>query len=137
MRFSGNLLCLAMLAIFLGSIPAMGQVNADDLVRQHFEAAKQAETSGDLDKAVAEYQAVLKARPDLAEVRTNLGLVLYRQGKNEGAINAFEKALQTKPELLGATLFLGMAYVRTNQYEKALDPLNKAIALSPKETKAY
>jgi len=129
--------CAAILLFLSYQSYAKGQGDSDLLARQHFEAARQAEKSGDLDKAAAEYAAILATNPDVAEVRTNLGLIYYRQGKNDAAVKAFEQALQSKPDLLGATLFLGMAYVRVSQYKLAIEPLKKVISLNPRELKAY
>src|SRR5256885_9852022 len=117
----------AAILLFISYPDARGQGYSENVARQHFEAAKQAEKSGDLDKAIAEYQAVLALNPAVAEVRTHLGLIYYRQGKNDAAAKAFDQALQTNPELLSATLFLGMAYVRISQYDRAIEPLKKAI----------
>lgn len=136
MNISRRVFCLALLVACVYPIPAKGQADPDDPLREHFELAQHADTSGDLEKAALEYQAVLKARPELAEVRTNLGLVYYRQGKNEEAISAFREALRLKPELLAATLFLGMA-MSFNSTDRSLGALPNgpgtfAISLSPK-----
>ncbi len=106
-------------------------------VQEYFQAAKQAERAGDYEKAADAYRSILKMRPDLAEVRQNLGLVYYVQTKDKEAIAAFQEALKGKPDLLGANLFLGMAYARTNQYEKAIPPLKKTLSLSPRERSAF
>ena len=131
-----RLLGLALLTAFLFPASVGAQGAGDDQVREHFQAAKQAEKTGDYRTAAAEYQTVLKLRPELAEVHTNLGLVYYLQGKNDEAIKTLERALELRPDILGANLFLGMAYLRTNQYEKSLEPLKKTISLNPKETRA-
>ena len=126
-----RLLELALLTAFLFPVSLGAQAADDEQVREHFQAAQRAEKTGDYATAAAEYQTVLKLRPELAEVHTNLGLVYYLQGKNDEAIKALQRALELRPDILGANLFLGTAYVRTNQYEKSLDPLN------PKEARAY
>ena len=113
------------------------QVEWSPQVQQYFQTAKQAEKAGDYEKAADAYRSILKMKPDLAEVRQNLGLVYYVQTKDREAIAAFQEALKGKPDLLGANLFLGMAYARTNQYEKAIAPLKKTLSLSPRERSAY
>ena len=84
----GKVFCGAILLFLSYQSHAKGQGASDDVARRHFEAARQAEKSGDLDKAAAEYEAVLATNPDVAEVRTNLGLIYYRQGKNDAAVKA-------------------------------------------------
>jgi tetratricopeptide (TPR) repeat protein len=126
--------CLAWLCV---SHVVWAQTTLESKIEGHFLAAKEAEKKGDYETAVGEYRAVLKLDPDLAEVRSNLGLILYVQRKDKEAITAFEQALKRKPDLLAPNLFLGMAFVRTNQYEKAIEPLKTTISLNPAETRAY
>src|SRR5467141_1068209 len=106
-------LLLMLLQIFT-SAPARAQTASDAEVQQHFQTAEEASKAGDYAKAVAEYQTVLKLRPDLVAAQGNLGLVFYVQGKNDEAVNTLKRARKLQPDLLGANLFLGMAYVRTN-----------------------
>ena len=113
------------------------QSDSEEQVRVHFLAARQAEKSGDLAKAVSEYQAVLKLRPDEPVIYNNLGLVYHLQFNYREAIAAFQQALKLNPELLGANLFLGIDYYRTNQSEKALAPLKKAIVANPNDVQAH
>ena len=128
---------LVLLLGLLLAASSRAQDTADQEIERHFQAAKTAERTHDYQKAITEYQAVIRQRPDLAEVHTNLGLVYYLQGMNDDAIAAFQRAVELRPSILGANLFLGMAYVRTNQYQKALEPLRKAINLNPREMRAY
>lgn len=128
---------IAILVCGMSAATLEAQATTENLVQQHFQAAKEAEKAEDYEKAVAEYQALLKLIPEVAEVQNNLGLVYYLQGKNEEAIKAFQQALNRKPDMLGANLFLGMAHVRSNQYGQSVEPLKKAISLNPGEIRAY
>ncbi len=125
--------------LFLIVAPARlpAQTDLDAKIQQHFQAAREAEKKQEYDKAVVEYQAVLKLDPDLAEVSSNLGLVYYLQRKDADAVKAFQAALKRKPDLFSANLFLGMVHVRSNQYEKSIEPLKKAISLNSNEMRAY
>jgi tetratricopeptide (TPR) repeat protein len=55
--------------------------------------------SGDLKKAMAEYEYALLAKPDFAEALLNLGNALKVTGKDEAARNHWVRALEIKPEL--------------------------------------
>jgi superkiller protein 3 len=65
---------------------------------------------GKIDDAIKEFQIVLKARPNDAEMHCNLGILLESQGKTDEAIEHYRQALQIKPdnkkagELLDAAL---------------------------------
>jgi tetratricopeptide (TPR) repeat protein len=113
------------------------QADPEAQVQEYFQAARQAEKSGDYESAASNYRAVIKLLPDVAEVYHNLGLVYYLQKKDLDAIETFHAALKLKPDLPGSSLFLGMAYLRSSQYEKAIDPLKRAIAQNPNESRAY
>jgi tetratricopeptide (TPR) repeat protein len=134
------LLCTALFAAVSLRSQSPSQTGPAELspqLQQYFRVAKEAEKAGDYGGAADAYLSILKTRPDLAEVRQNLGLVYYIQSKDQEAINTFQEALRRKPDLLGANLFLGMAYARTNQYEKAVAPLKKALSLNPSERNTY
>ncbi|MSO23431.1 MAG: tetratricopeptide repeat protein [Acidobacteria bacterium] len=134
----GSRLTVLLFAVFLGTSKiSSGQTTLETGIQQHFSAAREAEKRGDLETAEKEYRAVLKLSPDLAEVNSNLGLVYYRQRKDDEAIKVFQEALKRKPTLFLANLFLGMTYTRINQYDKSIEPLNKAISLNPGEVRAY
>src|SRR5205823_3011622 len=99
-------LTLALLLISQGF--ALSMATPSDLesqVRAHFQAAREAEKAGDLEKAVSEYKAVLKLQPDEPVIYNNLGLVYHLQAKYRAAIEVFRQALKRDPGLLGANLF--------------------------------
>ncbi|MDQ2842557.1 MAG: tetratricopeptide repeat protein [Acidobacteriota bacterium] len=96
-------------------------------LRKHFDAARQAQTTGDLDTAIREYQAVIRLQPGIAEVYANLGLVYQMSARVEESAQALQKALALKPELRGVNLFLGIDYVKLYQPERAIPYLKKAV----------
>ena len=138
----GFLLCLSL--SLLSSVNMQGQTSQrktpadpEARVQEYFQAARQAEKSGDFESAASNYRAVIRLAPDVAEVYHNLGLVYYLQKKDLDAIETFQTALKLKPDLPGSSLFLGMAYLRSSQYEKAIEPLKRAITQNPNESRAY
>ena len=99
----------------------------DAEVRQHFNTARQAQTTGDLNTAIREYRAVVRLQPDLAEVYANLGLVYQMSARFDESAQALQKAIALKPELRGVNLFLGIDYVKLNYPARALPYLRKAV----------
>jgi tetratricopeptide (TPR) repeat protein len=98
----------------------------------HFLAAKRAESAGNFDNAIDEYQQILKEYPKLVPaVYQNLGLVYYLAHKFDAAIDTFNKGLQLDPTMVGAQLFLGDAYLETEQPEKAIPHLQYAHKAKP------
>src|SRR5437660_11572122 len=84
LKMRARLLGLALLTAFLFPASLGAQGAGDDQVREHFQAAKGGEQTGEYEPAAAEYQTVLKLRPEVAEVHTDLGLGHYRQGEKAG-----------------------------------------------------
>ena len=103
----------------------------DEQVSLWFQAAREAHAGGDLPRAAAQYEKVLRARPEIAEVHSNLGVVYYLQGRYSDASAQFEDALKRKPDLLVSLLFSGMSHVRMRQYEKAIPRLEQALSQQP------
>lgn len=103
----------------------------ESIVRQHFEAAHQAQESGALDTAVREYKQVLLLQPDIAEVYVNLGLVYYAQNKFADSAEALTRADTLKPGLRGVSLYLGIDDVKLNLPSKAIGRLQEAVRLEP------
>jgi Flp pilus assembly protein TadD len=54
-------------------------------------------SAGRLDDAAARYRELAGLKPNDADIRNNLGILLARTGDLRGAIAAFEAALQCDP----------------------------------------
>ena len=104
---------------------------SDEQVTLWFQAARLAHADGDLRRAAAQYEKVLGARPEIAEVYNNLGVVYYLQGRYPDASVQFERALKRKSGLLVSLLFSGMSHARMRRYEKAIPRLEQALAQQP------
>ena len=121
--------------ILLTAAPAWCQggpaTASDEEVGLWFQAARDAHAGGDLPQAAAQYQKVLRARPEIAEVYSNLGVVYYLQGRYPDASAQFEDALERKPDLFVSLLFSGMSHARMRQYEKAIPRLEQALSEQP------
>lgn len=117
--------------------PAAVPADIDSDISHHFFAARQAQSSGNFDLAVEEYQAVIRLAPDLAEARVNLGLVYHLQAKYEASAREFEKALALKVGLRGVNLFLGIDYVKLGQASRGVPCLKSAVAQEPANQQAW
>ena len=98
--------------------------------------AQENQTRGDYPSAAAGYEQMLKLRPDLAEVRANLGLMQHLMGSYGEAVQTFEVALQQRPELFVPNLFLGLDLLRLQQARRALPYLERAQRLNPRDEQA-
>src|SRR5207302_3120828 len=74
-----------------------------------------------------------RLRPDLAEIRANLGLMQHLMGNYGEAVRTFEVALQRQPELFVPNLFLGLDLLRLHQARRALPYLERAQRSNPRD----
>ncbi len=101
-----------------------------------FKQARLAEQRRDFAEAAKLYDKILQLDPNLAEVWTNKGLILYELSKHSEALAAFAKAAALKPQLLVPHLFVGIEYLKLGQPEKAVGPLRSVLALEPHHAQA-
>ena len=103
----------------------------------HMDRGREYAEQGELDKAVAEFQAAIELEPDNASAHRNLGTVYFRQGKWEEAAAAYEKAIQLKPDFGGAYGDLAGAYAELGRLSEAVAAGEKAIELAPDYAMAH
>ncbi len=102
----------------------------EDLARLYSEA-QQAQADGNLAVASRKYEAIIRARPQMAEAYANLGNLYYQQGQADRAKTVYRKALQIKPDLAGPQFFLGVMAFSGHDYSSALPYLRRAEELEP------
>lgn len=119
------------LVVFL--LAAVMDMAQQDKVAEIFQAARAAERSRELDKALALYDELLRIS-DIAEIWTNKGLVLLELGRDAEALAAFERSTAKNPKLVTPLRFAGVASMRLGRPRAAVAPLEKALALDPANT---
>ncbi|MBW2052320.1 MAG: tetratricopeptide repeat protein [Deltaproteobacteria bacterium] len=89
------------------------------------------------EEALAQYQlAVQSSRDHLANLHTDMGLVLKNQGRIEEAISSLEQAVEANPESARSNSALGDAYLSAGRFEEAQSALIKALKLDPDNNEA-
>jgi tetratricopeptide (TPR) repeat protein len=108
-----------------------------DKLHEHAERAGAAMQRNDFVEAEKEYRVILAIAPQLAEMRSNLGLALHMQDRFEQAEKEFREALRANPKLFAPNYFLGIQLFKTNRYKEARTCLEAAVRLNPsmKETR--
>jgi len=112
-------------------------LQGNDKLQEHSERAGAAMQRNDFAEAEKEYRAILAIAPQLAEIRSNLGLALHMQDRFEQAEKEFRQALRANPKLFVPNYFLGIQLFKTNRYKEARTFLEAAVSLNPsmKETR--
>jgi len=90
--------------------------------------------AGDVDEAVAAYEAVAAQAPELPQVHHNLGLAYKRQGELEKAKGAFSKAAELDPAFAEPHGALSVMLATAGEREEALAEAEKAVELAPDNT---
>ncbi|MEJ2720766.1 MAG: tetratricopeptide repeat protein, partial [bacterium] len=105
--------------------------------RAHAAAAEAAERSGDVPKAVREYQVALDLKPDYYAALVGLGQIYAYEGRYDDAVELIERAVTVTPGDSKMMSNLGFLYLHTNQLEKAERWLVQAIHVNPNEHRAH
>jgi tetratricopeptide (TPR) repeat protein len=87
-----------------------------------------------LDAAVAAFRAEVRKRPDDTDLRANLGLALYSQGKLDAAIAEFSELLRLRPDDAWTRNSLGITLRDQRKLNEAIAQHRKAIQLNPDYT---
>jgi tetratricopeptide (TPR) repeat protein len=87
--------------------------------------------NGLYERAVGEFQAVLRQDPDLPDVRVALAEALWREGRRLEAVEVCLEILEDLPNCLKANLILGEIWVQGGNEEAGEEKLKVARALDP------
>lgn len=98
-------------------------------LRTLYQEARRAQVAGDAKTAIEKYEQILRLRPDLAEMHSNLGTLYYQQRQVDDAVKSFQTALKLKADLGAPNFFLGLIAFNARKHEVALRHLKKSEAL--------
>ncbi|QDS92036.1 photosystem I assembly protein Ycf3 [Roseimaritima multifibrata] len=124
-------------------VDAMGQtIPADDPLRldnkpdsigpEVFVANGQLwETTGDLDKALENYNKALKAEPTNAPALASVARLKFRQSLYKEASDYFRQAVQSAPNDASLYNDWGLALSKLGEHEEAAKTIQKALAIAP------
>lgn len=119
-----------------GPAGPMSQAPGLDLSRD-LHAALQHYQTGDLDRAAAIYERILKRYPDHPDALNLLGLVAQARGETERAITLIRRALEVQPDFVRAHNNLGNLLKNQKDLEGALRHYQRTIELDPRHAKAH
>jgi tetratricopeptide (TPR) repeat protein len=94
-------------------------------------SAQRAQARSDFQAAAEFYGQAVSLHPEIAELRTNLGLMYYQTGQDELASEAFREALRLKPGLFVPSLFLGLVQLKLKRFSEAIPYLKQAALAKP------
>lgn len=103
--------------------------HAPDSYRGHQILAESLIAQRKIDEAIAEYREVLKAKPDLAGIRSAIGGLLMAEGRAREALSEFRQELRNRPDAAGLHYRIGSALVVLGDPEAAELALNRSLSL--------
>ena len=83
------------------------------------------------ERAIGEFQAVLRQDPDLPDIRIALAEALWREGRRLEAVEVCLEILEALPNSLKANLILGEIWTQGGNEEAGEEKLEAARALDP------
>jgi tetratricopeptide (TPR) repeat protein len=111
---------------------AIAQERVDDLETAFAEATR-LHQSGDIEGAIRGYLAILAKRPELGDVRSNLGAAYARLGRYEEAINQYKQVLARDQRNQTVRYNLALAYYKAALFAEAAAEIAPLIASIPKD----
>jgi len=105
--------------------------------RDHLERGYEFYTQGQLDQALAEYDAALAVDPSSAETLYYRGVALIKKGAYEEALAALEHSIQLEPTRLDAYVNVGWILAKRGEWDRIIAHWNRLIALQPDNARAY
>jgi type IV pilus biogenesis/stability protein PilW len=106
--------------------------DADD----RFDVALGYQRSGDFDRALAEYRALLARDDRNAPVHDNLGLLYADRGRAAEAMKEFRRAIEIDPSSVKAHNNLGVLLMRGGRLDEAADEFRVALAADAQNVEA-
>jgi tetratricopeptide (TPR) repeat protein len=127
------LACLFLAAVAgKGAVAQENQRVVDDVDRAFAEAMR-LHQSGDIEGAIRGYLAILARRPELGDVRGNLGAAYARLGRYEEAIDQYKQALARDRRNQTIRYNLALAYYKATLFTEAAGEMAPLIASIPED----
>jgi tetratricopeptide (TPR) repeat protein len=118
MQVKRTLRVLTLATTLAALLPGLA-ADPQELLKQAF-AAQQA---GDMPTTIRLYREFLKDHPEVAEIRSNLGAALARDGQYVAAITEYKEALKKLAGNPGIRLNLALAYYKLSRLPEAVQEL--------------
>jgi tetratricopeptide (TPR) repeat protein len=92
--------------------------------------ARYYDAMGDLDKAIDAFEALKRAAPMDAPVRSRLGFLYFQIGRYEAAIAELQEETKMRPNYGDSYVILGNSYLALNRLDAAKQAYDRAIQLN-------
>ena len=132
------------LVVVLVGLSVLSCADSVTEAEERFAQGNEYAKGGQLDEAIAEYEAVLEAEPENVSALTNLGVVYYQKGDLDTAIDHYVRAIGISPEDADIHSNLAAAYMQkyltsmgTEDLERSREEYQTAVNLNPDLAEAH
>lgn len=105
-------------------------------ISEHLEKASLYFSEKQYEKALLEYENILKIQEDNIEARKGLGNIYYMNKDYDGALKEFQRVLGKSPEDEGILLKTALIFKEKKEYERSLEYLEKVLKINSKNNEA-
>lgn len=97
--------------------------------------AREAMSAQRFENAIAIYQELVKALPEVPGLRMNLGIAHFNAEQYPESIRELEVAVQAEPNLTGAWVYLGASHLEIGNQDQAVTALGEFVRREPNDPK--
>jgi tetratricopeptide (TPR) repeat protein len=115
------------LLLLSGFWKLQAQGDEDARVQELYNQAKADQSRGDIARAIAKYEEILRIAPRLGPAYNNLGALYFRQRDYQKAAAVLEQGLKINPAMPSASALLGISLFEMGEYSKARPRLEAAL----------
>ena len=116
-----------------GQAIAAGGLSADNLATIYNNRGIAYWSKGDFDKAIADYDAAIRIRPNYVAAYHNRAMANNDKGRSDQAIADYDTAIRLQPDDAFAYENRGRAKLHVGQLGPAVDDLARAVQLDPSD----
>jgi tetratricopeptide (TPR) repeat protein len=117
--------------LFAVVLAALVPLSAQDVTTSRLRDAADFLAAGNLERAEAELQSVLRASPEEYRALDLLGVIRILQHHETDAENLFQRVVQLKPDFRSGHAHLGLLYMQMSRTQDAIPQLREAVRLDP------
>ena len=105
--------------------------------RWHLDRATAYNQKGDVQRAIAEYQAAIRANPTFPDTYAALGSLLATEGRFDEAIANYRRAIEINPAFAELRRKLALMLDQLDRLDEAIAEYRAALAISPDNGEAW
>lgn len=113
-----------------------GRLSGEPLAQVHYSRGIEWAAKGDMDRAIADYDAALRINPKYADALFNRGHAWGAKGETDRALADYDAVLKLSPKDASAHAARAVELTMKGDYARAVEAYDTSLALEPKSSNA-